>query len=110
MASKGFWEGNFKSTMIMKKLGLNINSNYFLQDKLREEGEKSIENKFAFELNVLKSSIYTSCKTNSQFLLWVLSGYWIHDLQRRCLTRGKAISIAFTTQHLLKVWQGWEEL
>jgi hypothetical protein len=39
--------------MIMKKLGLNIHSNYFLLDKLREKREKkSIENKFALELNV----------------------------------------------------------
>lgn len=36
----------------MNMLSLDIHSNYFLQDMLRDEKKKSIENKFALELNV----------------------------------------------------------
>lgn len=54
---------------------------------------------------------YNSCNTNGQFSLWVLNSYWIHDLQRGCLTPGKAINIPFTTKHsLLKVSESWKEL
>lgn len=67
------------------------------------EEEKKSENKFALELNK-KMLNYNSCNTNGQFFFWVLNGYWICDLQRECLTPGKAVNIPFTTKYsLLKV-------
>ena len=42
---------------------------------------------------------YSSCKTNGQFFIWILSEYWIPDLQRACLTPGKAINISQESIH-----------
>lgn len=74
------------------------------------EEKTSIENKSALELSK-KMLNYNICKTNGQFFIWVLSEYWIPDLQRACLTPGKAINTLFTRKHSwLKVSASWKEL
>lgn len=44
---------------------------------------------------------YNSSETNCLFFIWVLTGHWIHDLQRACLTPGTVIKHAFHNKAFL---------